>query len=264
MHFLKCLTGLITMAAAIGCHQIVLADQVPDYDREARIAEQIEPQVFDGEVVWLSDGEREFLSIFTEAESAKGSVIVLHGRDVNPEDLNVAGPVRVALAENGWSTLAIQLPVLEKGKTYFDYLPILDTAIPRIEAAVDYLRTQGESLVVVAAHSCGAHMANNWLNQKGDSAIDGYIAIGLGATDKGQELKTPFPIGNIKIPVLDIYGENEFPAPLSMVETRKNLLMQNGHQSSTQIMVSGANHYFSDAGDELSEHLLQWLDKTVF
>ena len=26
---------------------------IPDFDREARIAEQIEPQIFDGEAVWF-------------------------------------------------------------------------------------------------------------------------------------------------------------------------------------------------------------------
>ncbi|MBX2882535.1 MAG: alpha/beta hydrolase family protein [Granulosicoccus sp.] len=236
------------------------ADELPDYDREARIAEQIEPQVFDGEVIWLNDGERDFLSIYTEADSPRGSVIVMHGRDVNPEDLNVAGPVRVALAENGWSTLAIQLPVLAKGKKYYDYLPILDLAGPRIEAAIDYLREQGNEKVVIAAHSCGAHMANNWLNQHGDDAIDGYIAMGLGATDSGQELKTLFPIGNMRVPVLDIYGENEFPRPLAMVEDRLSMLSKNGHPDSTQIVLEDADHYFADAGDRLAEKILEWLD----
>ncbi len=258
------LYGFLLLVPLLWNQSSTYADGAPDYDREARIAEQIEPQVFDGEVVWLNDGEREFLSIYTEAEASRGSVLVLHGRDVNPEDLNVAGPVRVALAEQGWSTLAIQLPVLAKGKKYYDYLPILHLAGPRIEAAIAYLKEQENEKVIIAAHSCGAHMANHWLNSHGDDAIDGYIAMGLGATDSGQELKTLFPIGNMRVPVLDIYGENEFPRPLDMVDDRLAMLKMNGHPDSTQIVVEDADHYFANAGDRLSEKILEWLDRTDF
>ena len=240
------------------------ADQLPDYEREQRIAEQIEPQIFDGEAVWLEADDREFLAIHMQADDSKGSVIILHGRDVSPEDQNVAGPMRVGLAENGWSTLALQMPVLSKGKKYYDYLPILKFGHQRIEAAIDYLRSFGEETVVLAGHSCGAHMANDWLNLKGDSRIQGYIAIGLGATDAGQDLKTPFPIGNMTVPVLDIYGSEEFPRPLQMAQNRRDLLAQNANASSTQIEVDGANHYFTDAGDQLTEQVLNWLNNAQF
>ena len=251
------LLGLITSTG-------FTAEPLPDYQREQRIAEQIEPQIFDGEALWLNDGSREFLTIYTEADNPRGSVIVLHGRDVNPEDQNVVGPVRVFLAENGWSTLAIQLPVLEKGKKYYDYLPILEYAHPRINAAIDFLRERGEKVIVVASHSCGAHMANSWINKHGDQDIQGYIAMGLGATDAGQPLKTPIPIGNMSVPVLDIYGTGEFPGPLSMLDERRELLKKNGHPSSVQIAVEGADHYFHGFGEKLSEQILAWLNGAAF
>ena len=255
--FLVCtiLFGLIMPAAA---------DQVPDYDREQRIVEQIEPQIFDGEAVWLTAGEREFLGIHMEADEPKGSVIILHGRDVSPEDQNVAGPLRVGLAENGWSTLALQMPVLAKGKKYYDYLPILHYGHQRIEAAIEFLRSNGEKTIVLAGHSCGAHMANHWLNANGDGLIQGYIAMGLGATDAGQELKTPFPIGNMSVPVLDIYGSEEYPRPLAMLPERQALLAQNANASSAQIEVEGANHYFADAGEQLTQQVLEWLNSARF
>ncbi len=236
----------------------------PDYGREARIAEQIEPQIFDGEAVWLNDGERDFLSIYLEADEPKGAVLLLHGRDVNPEDLNVIGPMRVGLADEGWATLALQMPVLEKGHTYYDYLPILGYAHPRIESGISFLRQQGLETVVLAGHSCGAHMANDWLNANGDDAIQGYIAMGLGATDYGQDLKTPFPIADMSVPVLDIYGSEEFPRPLSMVDSRLEMLRQNGNPGSHQEVVQGANHYFQDYGETLTEAVATWLNSTDF
>lgn len=240
------------------------ADQIPDYEREQRIVEQIEPQIFDGEAVWLAAGDREFLSIHMQAEESKGSVIILHGRDVSPEDQNVAGPLRVGLAESGWTTLALQMPVLAKGKKYYDYLPILQYGHERIEAAIEFLRSQGESTIVLAGHSCGAHMANHWLNANGDSSIQGYIAMGLGATDAGQDLKTPFPIGNMSVPVLDIYGSEEYPRPLAMLPERQALLAKNANASSALVEVEGANHYFTDTGEQLTEQVLEWLNSARF
>ena len=240
------------------------AADTPDYEREQRIAEQIEPQVFDGETIWLQANDREFLSIYTSADNPRGAVLLLHGRDVNPEDLNVIGPMRVGLVESDWSTLALQMPVLEKGHKYYDYLPILRFSHARIEAGVAYLREQGYDTVILAGHSCGAHMANDWLNTVGGESINGYIAMGSGATDHGQELKTPFPFAGLSIPVLDIYGSEEFPRPLSMVPMRLELLQQGGNPHSAQKIVQGADHYFHDHGDALTEMVADWLASSAF
>ncbi len=259
---IRCLSTCLGLLAAL-FSAASIAQLVPDYAREDRIAAQVVPDVFDGEVVWLSANERDFYSIYIEVENSKGAVLVLHGRDVSPEDSNVAGPLRVALSENGWSSFAIQLPVLEKGHTYNDYLPILSYAHQRIEAAVNYLRMEGYEKVYIAAHSCGAHMTNDWLNAKGADLIDGYIAMGLGATDKHQPLQTPIPIGQLKIPVLDVYGQNEFPAPLKMVSARQQMLKENGHVHSQQMMIEEANHYFTGYSDALANVVINWLDQTA-
>ena len=66
-------------ALMLGFGGMVGADSVPDFDREARIAEQIEPGIFDGEPVWLNAGEQEFLGIFIEVEEPKGNVVLMQG-----------------------------------------------------------------------------------------------------------------------------------------------------------------------------------------
>ncbi|NKB77826.1 MAG: DUF3530 family protein [Gammaproteobacteria bacterium] len=232
----------------------------PDFRREARIAEQIEPGIFDGEALWLNANNHDFLSVYLPVDDASGAVILMHGRDVSPEEQRLIGPLRVGLAEQGWSTLAIQMPVLEKGKTYYDYLPIIPYAHGRIEAAIDFLKKEGNDVIILASHSCGAHMANDWLNQNGDAQIAGYVAMGLGATDAGQELETPFPIANMTVPILDIYGSEEYPRPLGMVSERQEMLLKNGHPHSAQIIVEGANHYFSAQGDMMIELVGEWLN----
>ncbi len=242
----------------------ILAAEVPDYAREQRIAEQIEPQIFDGEAVWLTANDHDFLSIYIAADAARGAVLILHGRDVNPEDLNVVGPMRVGLSEEGWSTLALQMPVLEKGHTYYDYLPILGFAHERIEAGITWLRDQGYSTIVLTGHSCGAHMANDWLGAYGDELIDGYVAIGVGATDRGQELQTPIPFASLTVPVLDIYGSEEFPRPLGMVPERQEMIRLGGNPASEQRVVPGANHYFHGHGEALTAMVADWLQTAGF
>ena len=256
----SCLAFAVAGALVAMCSAVTASADQPDYARETRIAEQIEPAIFDGEATWLTADDREFLGIYLAAESATTAVLILHGRDVSPEEQHLVGPLRVGLAENGFSTLAIQMPVLEKGKTYYDYLPILPFGHERIAESLAFLRGEGYEKIIIAAHSCGAHMANHWLNANGDSAIDGYIAMGLGATDRDQDLETPFPIGDMRVPVLDIYGSEEFPRPLAMVPERRALLKQNGHPLSAQIEVEGANHYFTDYGDAMVDQLTPWLN----
>lgn len=258
------LLSLFMLLAAVGKPTFAQVDPVPDFAREMRINAQVEPYLFDGESIWLNDGDREFLSVLIEAENSKGSVILVHGRDVHLDEEELIGPLRVGLAEHGWDTLSIQMPVLEKGKTYYDYLPILKYAQPRIEAAISYLKQQGASGIVLAAHSCGAHMANHWMNSSSEIPIDAYIAMGLGTTDIGQALKTPFPIGKLSIPVLDIYGTEEYPRPLAMVPDRQDLLKQNDHPLSAQQSVEGANHFFHGYGQVMVEKLAEWLDGLSF
>lgn len=242
------------------------ADNSPDYEREARLAEQIVDDIFDGEPVWLEANEHSFLTIHTknETSSTRGSVIILHGRGYHPEWPEVAGPLRTGLVEAGWSTLSVQMPVLEKGKTYFDYLPLFKYTHQRIEAAIGFMREQSDQPVVLIAHSCGAHMANDWLNHNDDTLIDGYVILGAGATDYRQEIQTDFPFAKMRVPILDLYGSNEFPRPMAMLPERKELLNQGGNTQSLQRSLPGADHYFHESGASLTQAVADWLNATDF
>ena len=151
----------------------------PDLAREKRMADEIVDVILDGEVVMLKDGGHEFMGIDTEpAGDSKGAVIILHGRGYHPDWAEAINPLRVGLAEAGWRTLSLQMPVLEKSAKYYDYVPLFPAAHPRIEAGIRYLREAGENMIVLLAHSCGAHMAMDWIAAKGDTLIDAYIGAG--------------------------------------------------------------------------------------
>ena len=106
--------------------------QAQNLEREQRLAEEMEANIFDGEVVYLTSGDHEFANAFIETDDARGGVILLHGRGFHPDWQDVVGPVRVALADAGWSTLSVQMPVLEKGMKYYDYVEIFPDAYTRI------------------------------------------------------------------------------------------------------------------------------------
>ncbi len=237
-----------------------------DLEREKRLGDQIVDAIFDGEPIYLEADSHQFLTIHTEseAEQVKGAAIILHGRGLHPDWETVVQPLRTALPEQGWETLSIHLPVQEKGAKYFDYVPLFPEAYTRIEAAIEYLREHGAKRIVLIAHSCGAHMAMSWIDDNGDSPIDAYIGIGMGATDYQQPMAKPFPLAKMHIPVLDIYASKDYPAVLRMAPERKAMMEQAGNPQSAQHVIDGAEHYFNGYNDALIAVITKWLNKLQF
>ena len=235
--------------------------QASNLEREKRLMDEIVDSILDGEAEMLSTGDHEFLSIYTEADEPVGAVLILHGRGYHPDWQDVVNPLRVGLAEQGWNTLSIQLPVLEKTAKFYDYVQIFDEALPRIDAAIDFLKKQGNDKVVLLAHSCGAHMAMQYIRKKGEDRIDAFVGIGMGATDYKQPMRQPFPLDKMSKPILDVYGGDDYPAVQRLAAIRAQQMQDEGHALSQQIIVPGANHYFTDMGDPLLEVVATWLEK---
>ena len=233
----------------------------PDFDREARLADEIVDAILDGDVQWLAAGGREFLSIYTAADDAKLAVVILHGRGFHPDWADTVNPLRVGLVEHGFSTLSLQMPVLEKDATYYDYIPIFRYSHARIEAGISFLRERGQQKIVLLAHSCGVHMAMDWVTLAGDADIDAFIGLGMGATDYQQPMLQVFPLAAMKVPVLDLYGSNEYPAVIGMAPARKAMTEKAANSQSRQVVLADADHYFTDRGDALVAEVASWLDQ---
>jgi len=232
-----------------------------DLEREKRMADEISEVIFDGEVVMLSGDDHEFLSIYTEAESATRALLIIHGRGFHPDWADTVQPLRVGLVDYGWNTLSIQMPVLGKEAKYYDYVPIFDEAIPRIEAGLKYLRAQGNRHIGIVAHSCGVHMSMHYLKQRGDAGLVAYVGIGMGATDYRQPMSEPFPLETIGAPVLDIYGADDYPAVGRLAPERWRQIQTAGNPLSDQQVINDADHYFTDRGESLVEAVGEWLNQ---
>ncbi|WGZ94683.1 MAG: DUF3530 family protein [Candidatus Thiothrix putei] len=236
------------------------ANATPDYAREQRLASEISDTIMEGEVINLNDGTQNFMGILTSAEQPRGAVIILHGRGYHPDWEDVAHPLRVGLVAKGWTTLSLQMPVLEKEAKYYDYVPLFANADRRINAGVAFLKQQGITKIVLAAHSCGAHMAMNWVDATGGRDLAAYVGLGMGATDYEQELLHPFPLDKLSVPVLDIYGEKDFPQVLSLAPERQALMQKAGNTHSKQMVLPDADHYYKDKGDALTAVVANWLN----
>lgn len=239
------------------CYGMAAAGASPDLAREARLRHEIIDAIFEGKPIDLPVGDHSVLAIdMAPAGDAKGAVILAHGRGLHPNWDAVIQPLRIGLANDGWRTVSVQMPVLEKSAKYNDYAPVFPHAIERLDAALAYLRADGVNRIAVLAHSCGFHMTNHWLLNRPDRRIDALIAIGAGATHYRQPQQEPFVFPQLNIPILDVYGEHDYPAVL-----RKAALRHSGlrHPQSAQIVVADSDHDHTENDDALLTVVADWL-----
>jgi pimeloyl-ACP methyl ester carboxylesterase len=234
---------------AILCGSTVRAQQ-PDYEREKRWADQIVPAVLIGDVVWLKQKSgHEFLAIFTPAQNPRGSIIIGHGRGWNP-DFELYGTLRVKLAERGYSTLAIQLPVLGPGAKVGDYLPTYPDAEERYGLAARFLQDKGFDKIAIVSHSLGATMANQYLIHADSTPVKAWVFIGI---INGLE-----EMFRIKIPVLDVFGSKDWEiTQVGAYERRKQIEKVPG---SDQVVIPDAQHFFEGREDALVKVVVEFLD----
>jgi pimeloyl-ACP methyl ester carboxylesterase len=233
--------------SVVGCSAPALA-QV-DYAREQRWADEVVPGIVVGDPVYLEAAGRKFLAIWTPGAKAVSGVIVVHGLGLHP-DWGLINPLRSQLAEQGYATLSVQMPVAYQEVRADRYPPLFPEAAARLRAAADYLRARGVKRIAIVAHSMGARMANHFLNQPGDPRIDAWVAIGLqGGFSEPATLKAP---------VLDIYGELDQPAVIEGAPARAAVLRN--LRGSAQVQVAGADHFFAGAEAELVRRIKIFLD----
>jgi pimeloyl-ACP methyl ester carboxylesterase len=222
-----------------------------DYEREKRWSDQIVPSLMVGDAVWLTQKEgHKFLSLYTEAKNARGAVILAHGRGWSP-DYELYGMLRTKIAEQGYTTLAIQLPVLGGGAKIGDYIPTYSDAAERFQLAADYLKAKGYKNIAIVSHSLGATMANQYLINTNDKTVRAWVFIGI---INGLE-----EMFRIKIPVLDVFGSKDWEITQVGAYERKKQIMK--IKGSDQIVVPEALHFFEGREDELTRIVVTFLDQ---
>ena len=222
----------------------------PDYAREERWALEIAPQVVVGDPVWLQTRDRaRVLALYTEpAAKAKGAVIVVHGLGVHP-DWNLIGALRTELAERGFATLSVQMPVLAADAPRDGYRDLFPAAGEQLEAAARWLRGKGYAKIGIVSHSMGAAMVDAAFARSDALSVDAWVPVGM-LVDFAF---TP------RLPVLDVIAERDFPEAMAGAKTRAPRLPRDG--CSRSVVIGNADHYFAGATAALAESAAAFLER---
>lgn len=241
---MRSMTRFIALLLGMSLAVLALAS---DYAREKKWADEILPSVLVGDPVWLDGpGKHKFLGLYTEAANAKGAVILGHGIGVHP-DWGLISMLRQNLAEKGYTTLSIQFPVMAADAKADAYAPTFDDAAARLAKATAFLKQKGYAKIAIVSHSLGCRMSYRYLSGKPDEAIKTWVAISSpGAEDWSR----------LKLPVLDLYGQNDLPGVLQNARVRAPGLKQPG---STQQRLPLADHFFEGQDGPLLEAVSSYL-----
>ncbi len=231
--------------------------------REQQLADRLVTRIEQGEPVRLEADGREFLALHQPVFGAlpRHAVLLVHNMGGHPDWPEVVSPLRTGLPEAGWSTLSLQMPLLAPRALADDYGRTVNEAVRRIASGVGFLRRQGYACVVLAGYGFGASEALAYLAQQEDA--DGLITVSVLAREFLQpSIDLPSLLARIRMPVLDIYGREDFPEVIEQAHDRRTAVKNNGTAEYEQRVIDGADHYFTDRDRQLVDTVVAWLDAT--
>jgi alpha/beta superfamily hydrolase len=239
--------SLILILAFLAGMQSALA---ADRGREQRWADEILPAVLEGDPVWLAQADgHKFLGLYLAPAKAAGAVILVHGMGVHP-DFGVIGALRTRLAEMGYATLSIQMPVQGREAGPGDYTETFPEASERIAKAAAWLQAKGYGRIALVSHSLGGRMARAHFLASKSAPIKAWAALSMGFDDyKG-----------VPLPVLDVYAEVDHPPVMMMTTTRKQT---QAHALSEQRQLAATNHFYEGKEAEAAALVRDWLGRVL-
>ncbi len=232
---------------------------------EQRLSERLVGADLYGEARWLTAGNVRFLAILTKtnADARSGAAILLHDAGDNADGPDVIGPLRRYLAMRGWDTLSLQLPRPTHPTSAVERKAAVDLAPARLQSAVDFLKTQQASPLVLVGHGLGAEMALAYVAGNPDGDVRALVAIGLaaGTGDDGDPVLRA--LSELKQPMLDLFGDRDDDPVLASAKARRGAARRNGREGYRQDRVAGADHRFSGLQTSLQQRVASWLKRVA-
>jgi alpha/beta superfamily hydrolase len=228
--------------------------QAQDYEREKRWSAEIVPGVVVGEAVWLDGpGGRKFLGLLAETRNAPAAILLVHGVGVHP-DHGVIGALRASLADAGYTTLSIQMPVQKADAGVNEYYPaVFPEAVERIRSAARWLEAKGVRRTVLLSHSMGSWMSNVYYESTPAAPFAGWVCMGLSGGYGSMR--------NVRVPVLDVYGENDLPNVLR-ADWRRRMTVDS-IAGSRQVRIAAADHFYAGKEKELAAAIDSFIREQV-
>lgn len=219
-----------------------------DYAREKKWADEITPGIVVGDPVYIEQANgHKFLGIYTEAAGAKMALIVVHGIGIHP-DWGMVGTLRQSLADQGYTTLSIQMPILAVDAQAEAYAPTMPEAAERLQLAANFLKAKGYQKIAIVSHSMGSRMSHVYM-AKNPPDIAAWASLGLGTKDT---------YAGIKVPVLDLFGARDLPAVLAGAKKRAASLR--GKPASKQVVIPNTDHFFAGHEEDMVKAVKSFLD----
>lgn len=224
-----------------------------DPEREARWRAEVVPGIVVGEAVDIpGPGDRPFLGLLTEPpgvdRAATPLLVLVHGIGVHP-DHGVIGTLRMDLADKGYATLSIQMPVLASDAPAEHYEPLFGNAAERIGSAAAWARGRGYRDLVLVSHSLGSRMSNAYFDRVSPPAYRAWVALGLPGSYTVKFAQTP------SVPVLDIHGERDIRPVLDNAAARAQVARASG---ATQQKIAGTDHFYAAREAEVSNLIAEF------
>jgi pimeloyl-ACP methyl ester carboxylesterase len=253
---------LIVVLLASLVSGLVAAQTTSNLKREKNWADQVVDMVVVGEPIWLSARQHKFLGLYAmPAQPGSLGIILLHGRGVHPA-WGFIDNLRADLADAGFHTLSLQMPILAADAPFGAYGKTFPEACERIDAGVQYLKAKGIGRVVLLGHSSGAMTAVAYPAKRPQAPIAGVVAIGLSTYADGPDMMQPaLMLKSVRVPVLDLYGANDLPEVLTYTQTRRAAAQEAGNKSYSAVRVPDADHFFTGLYEPLKMHIVNWLNR---
>lgn len=193
---------------------------------------------------------------YLDGKDSKVAVILAHGRGNSPNG-NVVGSLRNVIHKDlGFHTFALSMP---DPRADSPDSPELAAAFPeayqRIQAAIDYLKRDKQvERIYLMGHSMGGRMTSGFLAANPEVGAVGFIGVGLTAGGK-EPVNTNLNLRKVKIPVLDVYGDNEMDARAASF--RKPMVSDRF----VQVEIPGAKHDYRGYDKPVADAVIAWLKK---
>ncbi len=246
---------------------------------EKQWRQQLSQQQLSGERLELEAGGSKFLAIYQHYQSKKeyGAAIVLHDKAMHPDWQKVVQPLRLQLADKGWNTLSIQLPIQGKALDLEALTKFYADGAARVAAAVDYLRQKKVANIFIIAYGRGGYPAFSYVvnvletaDKETTASIKGLVLVSHSSyigqpVAKGQKPhpeNTAAMIEKLKIPLLDIYGSYDNLAVLNSSQAKRAAANHAGIDFSQQ-QVLHADHFYQAQQQQLVQRIHGWMRRQI-
>ena len=216
-------------------------------------------------MVWLGSGETTFLTLYREPadHESKRAAIILHSMGMHADWPDLISPLRHQLPDLGWTTLSVQLPLLDPQVGLAEYGSTFKLAKERIRSSIFYLQERGYDDIVIIAYSFGVTTAVNYLVDY-NNVVKALIGISI----QPHQFLKPFyglieELSKISVPILDIYGDQDYSEVLKSTDDRRLAAIKGGNQNYKQVIFRGANHQFTGMELDLAHEIIEWLNQVI-